>query len=430
MAFYSESRYEAELKALNEGFAVLRQANILQRQKQARQLSAADSPPYVRKTHFPRPPEDQVLSFLLEAVDGLKQSHERYTIPPLVDVCAEWVYDKAGAAKASRCEGPTLLYIHGGGFLYGSPATARRATRRLADLTRGRCLAIQYRYCTEQPFPGSLLDAFVAFLSLLAPSKDMSTEEPGPVPASQIILAGESSGLNLVMALVQVLLFLRNNGRDTIRFHRQDVKIELPAAVTGISGFFDITCSLPSWTRNSRWDCLPELQATYTAEFKDQEVWPADPPRADVYCEKSAMAHPLVSTVAARDWVGAPPMFLACGEERNADCNFFIAKYAHEQGVPVRFQFYEKMTHVWPTALPKLPHSAHVLESWASYCRDIYAGMSVESRNFIISFNSLNSTPLHLASHMRLSRHEVLRLMREGQKKRLVVARAGRQTRL
>lgn len=154
---------------------------------------------------------------------------------------AEWAYETSSASLNVE-RGPTLLYIHGGGFLHGSPGTARRATRKLAELTGGRCLAIKYHYCTEQPFPGALLDALMAYLSLLSPA---STSRHRSVPANKIFFAGESSGLSLAMSLIQVLLYAQKTN-PVVSFHGKKVKLGLPAGVTGLSGFFDVTCALPS----------------------------------------------------------------------------------------------------------------------------------------------------------------------------------------
>ena len=117
----------------------------------------------IARTELPVLKEDDTLTGLLSAVEALKESHIDYDKPQYAGISAEWVYVKS-AASQGEFDGPTILYIHGGGFLHGSPGTARRITRRLADISRGRCLAIKYRYCTEQPFPGAILDALVTYL--------------------------------------------------------------------------------------------------------------------------------------------------------------------------------------------------------------------------------------------------------------------------
>jgi acetyl esterase/lipase len=65
------------------------------------------------------------------------------------------------AMPASR-PGRHVLYLHGGGFVAGSPALYRNLTWRVAAATRSRVLAIGYRLAPEHPFPAALDDAFAA----------------------------------------------------------------------------------------------------------------------------------------------------------------------------------------------------------------------------------------------------------------------------
>ena len=80
------------------------------------------------------------------------------------------------------------------------------------------------------------------------------------------------------------------------------------------------------------------------------------------------MSHPLVSPVTAGDWTGAPPLFLACGEERNSDCALWIASLAYEQCVAVQLEVYESMTHLWHVAVPGLAQAGRVVRRLAEFC--------------------------------------------------------------
>src|SRR5271155_5206581 len=42
-------------------------------------------------------------------------------------------------------DGPVILYLHGGGYITGSPEMARTATLKLARLCKGRVFAVDYR---------------------------------------------------------------------------------------------------------------------------------------------------------------------------------------------------------------------------------------------------------------------------------------------
>jgi acetyl esterase/lipase len=83
-------------------------------------------------------------------------------------------------------QGATMLYLHGGGYCIGSPATHRAVTARLARSTGLPVFAADYRLAPEHPFPAALDDAVAAYRSL----SDM-----GPV-----IVAGDSAGGGLALA--------------------------------------------------------------------------------------------------------------------------------------------------------------------------------------------------------------------------------------
>src|ERR687888_564367 len=61
-----------------------------------------------------------------------------------------------------------VLFLHGGGFIIGSPALYRHVTWRIATAARARVLAIDYRLGPENPFPAALDDAVAAYHWLLA----------------------------------------------------------------------------------------------------------------------------------------------------------------------------------------------------------------------------------------------------------------------
>src|SRR5436190_14520504 len=61
-----------------------------------------------------------------------------------------------------------ILYLHGGGYVVGSPALFRDLTWRLAKAARARVLCIDYRLAPEHPSPAALEDAVVAYQWLLS----------------------------------------------------------------------------------------------------------------------------------------------------------------------------------------------------------------------------------------------------------------------
>ena len=137
-----------------------------------------------------------------EAFAALRREEARPVVTPAgfevtaVDaggVPAFWVAE-AGSAPAR-----TILYLHGGGYIF---LTAGQFTPVMAEAARwagARCLGIDYRRAPEHPFPAPVEDAVRAYRWLL---------DQGAVP-STIALAGDSAGGGLVIA---ALLAIRDQG--------------------------------------------------------------------------------------------------------------------------------------------------------------------------------------------------------------------------
>jgi epsilon-lactone hydrolase len=86
--------------------------------------------------------------------------------------------------------GGALLYLHGGGFVLGSPISHRAVAARLAHITGLAVLLAHYRLAPEHRFPAGLEDARHAWRELC---------RNGARPAA---LAGDSAGGWLALALV------------------------------------------------------------------------------------------------------------------------------------------------------------------------------------------------------------------------------------
>jgi acetyl esterase/lipase len=81
---------------------------------------------------------------------------------------------RAGGVPAVQVETPHsrkdchVLYLHGGGYVYGSPSLYRDFTWRIANATAARVLCIDYRLAPEHPFPAAVDDAVAAYRWMLA----------------------------------------------------------------------------------------------------------------------------------------------------------------------------------------------------------------------------------------------------------------------
>ncbi len=87
---------------------------------------------------------------------------------------------------------PAVLWIHGGGYVWGSAAVNDRAVRRMADNLGVLVASVDYRLAPEHPYPAALDDCYAA-LRWLAARDDIDKR--------RIVVAGKSAGGGLAAAL-------------------------------------------------------------------------------------------------------------------------------------------------------------------------------------------------------------------------------------
>lgn len=129
-------------------------------------------------------------------------------------LAAEWVAPDQRALAAR----PTVLYLHGGGFVAGSPATHRAMVAKICAHAGVRALVPDYRLAPEHPYPAADDDCLSAWRWLLA---------QGVKPA-EIVVGGDSAGGFLTLSLLQRLqregmeqpagAFLLSAGADMVHF--------------------------------------------------------------------------------------------------------------------------------------------------------------------------------------------------------------------
>lgn len=150
---------------------------------------------------------------------------------------------------------PVMLYIHGGGYFWGSINTHRYQIIRYSRKMHGRVFAVNYRKAPQYPWPCPLHDVLAAYLYLIKPPPDALHK---PIPPSQIVVAGDSAGGGLSLALLLIL---------------RDLGLPMPAGGILISPWVDLTHSFPSVMQNTAMDIIPESGFIY----KPSESWPVDP---------------------------------------------------------------------------------------------------------------------------------------------------------
>ncbi len=172
-------------------------------------------------------------------------------------------------------EDRAVLYLHGGAYCLGSPATHRNLAGRLAAAIGCAVFTLDYRLGPEHPFPAAVDDGVAAAAALVAEG----------IPITGIALAGDSAGGGLVMA---VLLARRRTGS------------ELPAAAVCFSPWVDLTQSSDSYARLA--DVDPLVSKDNLDVMAAAYLGPADP--------RDELASPLF----AADFAGLPPVLIEVGE--------------------------------------------------------------------------------------------------------------------
>ena len=352
---------------------------------------------WIAKTTFPVPEQDDVRRILNQAVEDLKEPSEEYTSAVMADVEAEWTGYRSNVDNLrqrpdlserqhyskliSEVESDvTMLYFHGGAHFMMDPCTHRPITSHLAHLTNGRVLSVRYRLAPQNPFPAALLDALIVYLSLLYPP---SESFHNPVPASHIVLAGDSAGGNICLSLVQLLLQINRSTTESLSFHNHVIPLPLPlpAACSTLAAWLDLTRCLPSIITNAQYDYLPPpISREKASTYPHCEAWPTKPPRGDLYTDVSMLCHPLVSPLSAKDWTGSCPLWFCYGEEMLADEVQVVASKAAKQGVTVISEQWEAMPHCFAFVLLGSSMSKKAYQDWASFCQDAVKGEKLRTK--------------------------------------------------
>lgn len=102
---------------------------------------------------------------------------------------------------------PAFLFLHGGGYAFGSTFFARNMIRLLSSSFSALVISPEYRLSRQYPFPAALDDAFLALEYIVA------MKDKFDLDADRIAVAGESAGGGLAAA---VALRARDLGMDDI----------------------------------------------------------------------------------------------------------------------------------------------------------------------------------------------------------------------
>lgn len=201
-----------------------------------------------------------------------------------------------------------LLYVHGGAYLVGTSFGYRGLSGGIAQVSGAAMFSIDYRLAPEHAYPAAVDDALAAYKGLLSEG----------FAANQIIIAGDSAGGGLALAL---LLSIR------------EANLDQPAGSILLSPWTDLTFT-------------GETLAS-KAEVDNSLSEPGLRVAAIQYLAGHSAADPLASPLFG-DLTGLAPLLIEVGSDEIllSDSTRFAAK-AGESLVNVTLHVWPQMVHDW-----------------------------------------------------------------------------------
>ena len=277
------------------------------------------------------------LEALRLAVDA---DSERFPVGPDVSierlsvgasVPAEWTW--TAAADPAR----VVLYLHGGGYMFGSILSHRHLVAEIGRASGSRTLAIDYRRSPENPFPAAVVDALASYRFLL---------ERGFEPR-HIALTGDSAGGGLVISTLVAI---------------KEASLPQPACGWVISPWVDMEALGETFI--SRADADPMVKREIIMDFAKAYLNGADP------------RSPLASPVHA-DLRGIAPLLIHVGaSEVLLDDALKLARAAGAVDVSVRLEIWPEMVHIWHVFHRILRDGHEAVQAGAKFLREAMNGQA------------------------------------------------------
>ncbi|MSO75822.1 MAG: alpha/beta hydrolase [Alphaproteobacteria bacterium] len=227
-------------------------------------------------------------------------------------------------------KGRTIFYLHGGGYVIGSPETHRSLAYDLSKAAAARVLSVDYGLAPERPFPAAVEDSLAAYGWLMANGGS----------AKRTVIAGDSAGGGLTIA---ALVALRDQGQP------------LPAAGVCFSPWTDLEGLGDSIKSRAAVDPMVALEGL---------TW-----MAGLYLGGADAKAPLAAPLYA-DLKGLPPLLIQVGDsEILRDDATRLAARATAAGVEVSLEVWPDMIHIWHYFAAMLSEGREAVERAGGFIR-------------------------------------------------------------
>ena len=264
----------------------------------------------------------------MNSANGLMPKLPKDALVDKVDVegvPCEWV--SADGADSHR----VLMYLHGGGYVFGGFDSHRDLAWRLSNASGMRVLLVDYRLAPEHPFPAALEDATACYRWLLAEGY-----KPG-----QIVIGGDSAGGGLTLS---TMVNLKNLG------------VEQPAGAILLSPWLDMTGSGSSVAANAKADAM--LSPVSLDSFARFYLGELD--------RKAPLASPLFA-----DLAGLPAMLVHVGstEILLSDAQRLVENVQNAGG-EIALDVWPKMPHVFQLFSGRIPEGKVAIEQLGQFIQN------------------------------------------------------------
>jgi len=208
---------------------------------------------------------------------------------------------------------PTIVFFHGGGYVLGSIATHEWLCRHLTRESGCAVLSVDYRLAPEHPFPAPVEDAYAAV--------EWAAANPGALAGDgQVAVAGDSAGGTL--AAVAALMAAERDGPEIDYQVLCYPGVGVEPGQESVEEHTGLVLSEEdlAWFR----DCYFESEVHQRNPY-------ADPTNA---CDRSGVA---------------PATVVTAGFDPLRDGARAYARQLVRDGVPTRYENYERMVHGFMT---------------------------------------------------------------------------------
>ena len=223
-----------------------------------------------------------------------------------------------------------VLYMRGGGFVIGSLDGFDWLVADLAEQSGLLTVAMDFRRAPEHPFPTPLEDCYAGLLALTAGAFEL----PASFDADRLVLAGDSSGANMAVAISMM-------ARD-----RQGPAIAGMALLSPVLDF-------ARWQQGG--EDSPLLSGGEMAYFTAS------------YCPQPGQVNdPLVSPLVSGDFGGLPPAYIMGAELDSLRTDGLeLAHRLAEAGIAVEHVLEPGLVH---SCVRARGYSPRVAQAWSRFC--------------------------------------------------------------